>query len=490
MKTGKAFLIICLLALISLLAFAQHTEAKISLPAILGDNMILQQQSKVKLWGKAAEKIKVTVKTSWNNNVYAVTSDDKGNWLTEISTPAGSHTPYNISITDGEEELLLKNVLIGEVWFCSGQSNMEMPLKGFPGQPVAGALDVIIKAKADTPIRLFTTDSKDGKWVRQFNKQVQADCQGRWMEHTPEHVANISAVGYYFARAIQSALGIPVGIIVSTWGGSKVEAWMSREALKPFSTEIDLSFLDNRDEVKNPTQTPVVLYNAKIAPLTNFVIRGFLWYQGESNRGDTGLYARLMPAFVNDLRTKWNIGDFPFYFVQIAPHNYDGIDRTSAARLREVQEQNMREIANAGMVTTMDIGDPQLIHPAEKATVGNRLAYWALAETYQKLHFGYKPPTYREMEIDGSAIILSFDNAEQGICPIGSVLKGFEIAGEDRLFIPAKAIEKGGRIIVSSESVPTPVAVRYLYKNFAEATVFNIFGIPVSPFRTDDWPTE
>ncbi|MDR2382858.1 MAG: sialate O-acetylesterase [Prevotellaceae bacterium] len=468
-----------------LLIAVLQLDAKVILPGILGDNMILQQQSQVKIWGKAKEKTNVTVKTSWNDNVYNVTSNNKGDFVAEIATPAANNTPYKISITDGEE-IILKNILIGEVWFCSGQSNMEMPVKGFGGQPVKGSFDVIAKASAVTPIRMFTTDSEDGKWVRQFSKQPQTDCKGRWLENTPENVANISAVGYYFARYIQSALNVPVGIIVSSWGGSKVEAWMSKETFEAFP-EIDLSFLNNQEEVKNPTQTPVVLYNAKIAPLTNFAIRGFLWYQGESNRGNIDRYARLMSAFVKDLRAKWNIGDFPFYFVQIAPFNYDGVERISAAQLREVQEQNMRDIPNSGMVTTMDIGDPLFIHPADKETVGNRLAYWALAETYKKLNFGYAPPTYKAMEIKDSSIIVSFNNAEQGICPTRIEIRGFEIAGDDRVFVPATAIEKSGKIVVSSEKIRKPVAVRYLYKNFAEATVFNVFGIPASPFRTDKW---
>ncbi|MDR0545964.1 MAG: sialate O-acetylesterase [Dysgonamonadaceae bacterium] len=474
-----------LISILALFLCISSLNAKVILPTILDDNMILQQQSAVKIWGKAKEKTKVTITTSWNDNVYIVTSSDKGDFLAEISTPAASLTPYKISITDGEE-IVLKNVLIGEVWFASGQSNMEMPVKGFNGQPVKNSFDAIVKANAATPIRIFTTDSENGKWVRQFNKEPQTDCKGKWLEHTPDNVANISAVAYYFVRYIQSALDVPVGIIVSSWGGSKVEAWMSKKAFKDFPG-IDLSILNNKEEIKSPTQTPVVLYNAKIAPLTNFVIKGFLWYQGESNRGNVEQYAQLMPAFVKDLRSKWNTGDFPFYFVQIAPFNYDGVERTSAARLREVQEQNMRDIPNSGMVTTMDIGDPLLIHPGDKQPVGERLAYWALAETYKKLNFGYAPPTYKSMEIADNSIVVSFNNAEQGICPVKVELKGFEIAGDDKIFVPAVAIEKSGKIMVSSDKVAKPVAVRYLYKNYAEASVFNIYGIPASPFRTDKW---
>lgn len=330
MKYSVSMKVLCL---IGCLLFSATLQAKIKLPAILGDNMVLQQKSNVKLWGEAKSKTNIKIRTSWNENDYVVVSDEKGNWMVNINTPAAGG-PYKISISDGEE-IVLNNVLIGEVWFCSGQSNMEMPVRGFNGQPVEGSLDVIAKAVPKTPIRMFTTDSNNGKWVRQFSKEPQADCKGEWLENTSENVANTSAVAYYFASYIQSVLDIPVGIIVSSWGGSKVEAWMSREALEPFS-EIDLSFLKNKDEIRNPTATPCVLYNAKIAPITNFAIKGFLWYQGESNRGNADLYTQLMPAFVADLRSKWGVGEFPFYFVQIAPFNYDGIERTSAARLREV----------------------------------------------------------------------------------------------------------------------------------------------------------
>lgn len=245
---------------------------------------------------------------------------------------------------------------------------------GFDRQPAQGTNDIIAKAKASTPIRIYNTDSKDGRWIRQSSKTPQEDCLGEWLENTPENVSHTSAAAYYFARYIQEVLDVPVGIIISTLGGSKVEAWMSREAISPFKS-IDLSILDNDEKIKNLTNTPCVLYNAKIAPFLNFAIKGFLWYQGESNRDNADLYKDLMPAFVKDLRSKWNRGEFPFYFVEIAPFNYEGADGTSAARMREVQLQNMKDIPNSGMVTTLDIGHPVFIHPMDKETVGNRLHF-------------------------------------------------------------------------------------------------------------------
>jgi sialate O-acetylesterase len=474
MKSKNFLLLFLLLSFSSL-------HAKVVLPTILGDNMVLQQQTDAKLWGEATVHAKVTVKTSWNKAIYTTIADSKGKWLLSVKTPnAGG--PYEVSFSDGET-ITLKNILIGEVWFCSGQSNMEMPVRGFNRQPVAGSNDILAKAKATTPIRIYTTDT-----VRQFSKQPQTDCKGRWMENASENVAQASAAAYFFAQYIQEVLEVPVGIIVSSWGGSTVETWMSRESIAPF-TEIDLSLLDNNEEVKNPAATPCVLYNAKIAPITPFVIKGFLWYQGESNRGNVDVYARLMPAFVSDLRARWNCGEFPFYFVEIAPFNYDGADLTSAARMREVQLQNMRDIPNSGMVTTLDIGNPVFIHPTDKATVGKRLAYWALAKTYGKTGFGYVSPTYQSMEVAENKIYINFNDAERGLCPMWTALKSFEIAGADKKFYPANAeIEtKTTRLAVSCEQVPHPVAVRYAYKNYTEASVFNIYGIPVAPFRTDNW---
>lgn len=472
---------------LSLLLCAAVTGAKVTLPTVLSDNMVLQQQTSVKLWGEATPKARVTVKTGWDNKTYATPADGSGKWLLTVTTPKAGG-PYEISFSDGEE-LRLKNVLVGEVWLCSGQSNMEMPMRGFDRQPLFGTQDIIVKAKQRTPIRIYTTDSRNGTWVRQFNKQPQADCQGEWLENTPANVANTSAVAYLFAAYLQEVLEVPVGIIVSSWGGSKIEAWMSREAIAPFK-QIDLSILDSDAEVKNPTATPCVLYNAKIAPLTNFAIKGLLWYQGESNRDNADLYTQLSAAFVKDLRARWGVGEFPFYYVQITPFNYEGPDGTSAARFRDAQTACMKAIPNSGMVTTGDVGHPVFIHPTDKNTVANRLAYWALAKTYNQAGFSYAPPVYDSMEIAGDKIYINFGKeTRRGIYPMWTSLKGFEIAGEDQVFHPAFAeIEtKSCRLAVSSKDVPNPVAVRYAYKNYVEATIFDVSGLPVAPFRTDNW---
>ena len=466
---------------------AMDVSGKVKLPAVLSDNMVLQQQAEVKLWGTARANSTVRVTTSWDKRSYRTTADADGAWLVEVATPAAGRETHRIVFNDGES-LMLNNVLIGEVWFCSGQSNMEMPMRGFDRQPLSGTNDIIARAKPSTPIRMFVTDMKDGKWFRQFSKEPQSDCWGKWLENTPDNVAITSAAAYYFARYLQDVLDIPVGIIVSTLGGSRIEPWMSREAIAGFP-QIKLDHLTDKQNLKNIHADPCVLYNAKIAPFINYAIRGFLWYQGESNRDNAALYRKLAPAFVKDLRSKWGRGDFPFYFVEIAPFNYEGADGTSAAYMRETQAQNWKDIPNSGMVTTLDVGHPVFIHPTDKATVGQRLAWWALAKTYGRTGFGYAPPRYRSMEIAEGKIYINVDNAEQGLCPMWTALDGFEIAGEDKVFHKAHAeIEtKSCRLAVSSEEVKHPIAVRYAFKNTPKASVFNIYGLPLIPFRTDEW---
>ena len=460
--------------------------AKPVLSALFSDNMVLQQNTQAPIWGEATPGKQVKITPSWSKETISVTADETGKWKTSLPTPAAGG-PYTITISDGKK-IQLSNVMIGEVWICSGQSNMEMPIRGFDRQPHRGGNDIIARSKASTPIRIFNTDRKDGTWFRQSAKTPQEDMHGEWQVNSPENVAIASAAAYHFARYIQEVLEVPVGIMVSTLGGSMIEPWMSREALKAFPS-VNLSMLDNGQPVKSLHTEPTVLFNAKVAPLTKFAIKGFLWYQGESNRSNYKLYKDLVPAFVKDLRNRWGRGDLPFYYVEIAPFDYEGANDISAARLREVQATHMKSIPNSGMVTTLDIGNHVFIHPMDKATVGQRLAWWALGKTYGLKGFGYAPPIYKSMEIKEHKVYINVENAGNGLCPMWTPLKGFEIAGEDRVFHPASAeIEtKTCRLAVSSPEVPNPVAVRYGYHNYAEAYVFNIEGLPLVPFRTDNW---
>jgi sialate O-acetylesterase len=478
-----------LLGLIALLAIGgqQAATAKVKLPHVLASNMVLQQDSNVKLWGKAKPNAKLSIKTSWDNKTYKTTVANDSTWLVTVKTPKADNKAYQIVFNDGEKTQL-DNILMGEVWFCSGQSNMEMPMRGFDRQPLRGTNAIIAKQKPTTPIRMFITDSKKGSWFRQFSKAPQTDCYGEWLDNRPENVSVTSATAYFFAQYLQDVLDVPVGLIVSTLGGAKVEPWMSREAISQFK-DIKLDILNN-DKKPNIWQDPCVLYNAKIVPFLNYNIKGFLWYQGESNRNNADQYRYLMEAFVKDLRGKWGLGELPFYFVQIAPYRYGNPDATDAAKLREVQALNAKEIPNSGMVCTLDIGAPNFIHPVDKETVGTRLALLALGQTYGRKGFGYLTPTYKSMEKKDGKIYINMDNAPYGgVCPMWTSLKGFEIAGEDKVFHPAFAEveEKTCRLAVSSKNVPNPVAVRYCYHNYAEASVFNLYGLPLAPFRTDNW---
>jgi len=467
---------------LGLLAFVSFSlQAKIKLPTILADNMVLQQKSDVKIWGNATPNKQITVIPSWDKKSYTTSSNQEGKWLLTVRTPEAGG-PYEISISDGDE-LKLKDILIGEVWFCSGQSNMQMPLRGYSGQPIKGANDVIAKAKESTPIRMYMTENRS-------SKTPMDDVDGKWTKHNSADVSRWSATAYYFGRYLQETLEVPVGLVVSAWGGSKIEAWMSEESLEPFK-QFDLSHLTNDAPLTTREhQTPCYLFNAKLHPLLNFTIKGFLWYQGESNREIPDLYAKLQTAFVKDLRNRWGVGQFPFYYVQIAPFAYNEPDGISSVKIREAQLQCMKEIPNSGMAVTLDLGEENCIHPSRKEEVGNRLAYWALAKAYGKKGFEYCSPVYKDIEIKDGKIFVSFNKTvSKSLSPVNVELKNFEIAGDDKVFYPAKATidAKKGIIEVSSDKTPNPVAVRYGYKNYVDGSVFDDFGLPISSFRSDDW---
>lgn len=472
-----------------LAAFVSTTAmSKVSLPAVLANNMVLQQQCEVKLWGYAEAGKTVKVTCPWEKKPFLTKADNDGRFSLKVRTPQAGG-PYDITFNDGEA-LTLSNILIGEVWFCAGQSNMEMPMRGFDRQPLRGANEIVSKAKQRTPIRMFIADSEDGRWIRQFSKTPQEDIRGHWLENTPENVSSCSATAYYFARYLEEVLEVPIGIMVSTLGGARIEPFMSSEALTGFSQIKNIEKLQGEVTEHDTYNVPTLLYNAKVAPLTCFPVRGFLWYQGESNRDNAFQYADLMAAMVEDWRNKWGSGEqMPFYFVEIAPYNYENPQGFGAALLREAQTKAMRQIPNSGIISTLDIGAPNFIHPVDKKTVGNRLALLALAKTYGRTGFGYASPIYKSMEVKDGKIYINAENAEHGLCPMWTSLKGFEIAGEDRIFYPAYAeVEtKTCRLAVSNVKVPKPVAVRYCFHNYAEASVFNIHGLPLLPFRTDNW---
>ena len=431
-------------------------SAKIQLPAALSNHMVLQQQSQVKLWGKATPGSQVSVRPSWNNKASATHADANGNWALTIPTPAAGG-PYEISITDGEE-LLLKDILIGEVWLCSGQSNMAMPLKGRNGEPVEGANEVLVRAKETLPLRVFTTAVR-------MSDSPQEDVTGQWLKPSAGNLQHISAVAYFYGQLLQEVLDVPIGLIISAASGTRIESWL-------------------------PGYPSCELYNAMIHPVRNYTLKGFIWFQGESNCVDPEGYAQLFPELPNRLRKVWGLGELPFYYAQIAPYTYYGLESTAAARVREIQLQNERTTPHAGMAVTLDLGEETSNHPPRKKEVGHRLAYWALAKTYGRKGFGYQSPAYKAIEVKNNEIIISFHySSSRCIAPTYGELDSFEIAAADRVFHPAKAKidHKNQQVIVSAENVPNPVAVRYAFKNYAKASLFDDYGLPVSSFRSDDW---
>ncbi len=450
-------------------------SASLKLPAIISSGMVLQQQKTVMLWGWAKQGQNVVVATSWNRSKYSVKTAADGSWKVSITTPAAGG-PYAITIR-ADTTLVLSDVLIGEVWMCSGQSNMEMPLKGYASQPVAGSNDYIARS-ADSQIRLFTVQ-------RKISMRPEEDCSGEWQVAGPGSIAGFSAVAYFYGKYLRDVLQVPIGLVHASWGGTPAQSWISSPAIEEHFRE-EIGLFDLRGGTVNQ-RSPSVLYNGMVHPLVKFVIRGAIWYQGEADRMRPRQYARLFPAMIRDWRDQWGVGDFPFYFVQIAPYRYDST--VNSAFLREVQLRTMQQVPNTGMAVAIDVGDYNSIHPPDKAVIGARLAYWTLAKTYGIDGISFSGPVFRDMKIDENKIRLFFDYAESGFLGLGQELDGFTVAGSDRIFYPevAQVNRKENCIEIICRNVNEPVAVRYGWGNYIRATLYNTAGLPASSFRTDSW---
>jgi sialate O-acetylesterase len=477
-----------ILLLVLFFGFAGTLSAKVTLPALVGDNMVLQQQSNVKIWGWSGPNASIKVTASWG--VKGTTKSDKeGNWFITIATPAASFTPYTITVSDGEP-VTINNILIGEVWLCSGQSNMEMTFTGVWGSPVLGANQTIAESGLYPNLRLFTVEKNSAI-------KPQKDCKGTWRISSPAATRDFIAIGYFFGLQLHKILNVPVGIINTSWGGTIIEAWMDAESQKLF-TDVDLSLLNNE---KFPVfQKPISCFNGMIAPLVNYSLRGFIWYQGESNVPRYSTYADKMVALIKFWRTLWADDNMPFFYAEIAPYNYaaNRLDLTeaqiNAALLREQQARVMGMINNVGMVCTNDLVYPyerEEIHPSNKLDVAKRFSYWALHNTYG---FGDAlsiiGPQYKSMKVDKGRAILSFTGVDREGITIKGDISGFEIAGSDHVFYPANAIKvfpMVTQLTVFSDKVTEPVAVRYCFKNFSVGNVSNVYGQPMVPFRTDNW---
>jgi sialate O-acetylesterase len=460
----KIFLAACFL-----LAFV-HVFANVRLPAIIGSHMVLQQNSKINIWGWCEPNEKITLKASWDTATYSAVGSWAAKWSISLQTPA-SGGPFTISIK-GYNDILLEDVMVGEVWVCSGQSNMEMNVNwGLPYQ------DEVAKA-TNTKIRFFYIPKTTSEYP-------QEDVKAHWVVCSPEEMKSFSATGYFFGKKLQENLKVPVGLINANWGGTPAETWTpaglveGNPALKEAATKLK--------QYNGWPILPGLAFNAMIYPITNYPIAGTIWYQGESNVGMAGTYTSLFTTMIDSWRKAWQ-KEFPFYFVQIAPYSGYG-DNSSSAFLREAQTKTLA-LTNTGMVLTSDLVDNiKDIHPKMKKEVGERLADLALAETYHQPAGAYKIPMYDKMQVEKNKVRIYFTNAESGLMSKGP-LSEFYIAGEDKNFVPANAKIEGNTIVVSSKDVAKPVAVRFGFRNAAILNLYNKEGVPVNLFRTDDWPVD
>jgi len=450
-------------------------NAAIKMPAIFCDNMVLQQNTEVLIWGWGNKNSTIKVSTSWNNNKYTAKSDSYGYWKLKVSTPPASFTPYTINISDGES-ITLKNVLIGEVWICSGQSNMEMPMKGYQTQPVENSAEDILYS-GNEGIRLFTV-------ARASTLKPQEDCKGKWEIAEMGTVANFSATAYYFGRMINKLMNIPVGLINTSWGGSSIQAWMPEKALQ---TIPEKKIPRQESEIKIKNQDATLLFNGMLNPLVGYGIKGFIWYQGEANRNEPELYTRMFKEMVDEWRKIWNIGEFPVYYTQLAGFNYP--DGKNSALIREAQEKCMEVVPNTGMAVTLDSKSPNCIHPPQKKEVGERLAFWALNKIYGYKDIPCESPKIVKVEKDGRMIILTTNVPDKsGLTSYDKDVKSFMLAGENKIFYPAKCAVFGNKIYLFSPRIAKPVTARYCFEHTSVSEIYSLEGnLPLSSFRLDDW---
>jgi sialate O-acetylesterase len=462
-----------ILSIIFFLVVAMQLKAQVKVPAIFSDHMVLQCNKEVAIWGYAQPGARVTIKASWSSAVKSATASNEGYWKVLLKTPEPGG-PYALTISDGQP-VEIHDVLIGEVWLCSGQSNMARPMKPVGRDTVMGATEEFRMADRYNTIRYFEV----GQGTR---LELQADVTGQWKVVSTASLPDLSATSWFFGKALQEMLKSPVGLITSSWGGSKIEAWMSAEAVSAFPKIVVPEVVDSTQARKTPT----ILYNNMIHPLAGYAIRGAIWYQGEANIGNPAQYEKLLPAMVADWRRVWDIGDFPFYYLQIAPyHQANGLN---SAYFREAQLKIAKLIPHSGIGFLTDAGEEKNIHPSNKKAAGERLACLALVNTYGVKGKAATGPVYTSMRVKAEKVYVSFDHAYNGLTSYGKTLTNFEIAGADSVFYPATAKIVNNTVVVSNtEKVQHPVAVRYAFKDFVAGDLFNKQGLPASSFRTDDY---
>jgi len=445
--------------------------ANIRLPSVIGSHMVLQQKSEVTIWGWCDVSEQIKLKATWDTTTYTATGSTSAKWEIKINTPVAGG-PYQVTI-DGNNKIILDDILIGEVWICSGQSNMEMSMDwGLPYKDEAANA-------TDGNIRFFNIPRTTADYP-------QDDVRAAWVVCNPDDMKKFSAAAYFFGKSLRQNLDVPVGLIEAAWGGTPAEAWTPADAIN--SNSIVKEAAAKLSPVPWGPVTVASIYNAMIYPVTEYSIAGAIWYQGEANVSAASTYSDLLSTLVSAWRKSWK-EDFPFYYVQIAPYAGYG-DNSSSAFLREAQTKTLAT-PKTGMVVITDLVDNiDDIHPKMKKEVGTRLANYALAETYGKKDIVYKTPLYKGMRIEKDKIWLYFDNADKGLMSKGDTMTEFFIAGSDKNFVPAHAKIEKNAIVVSSKSVKAPIAVRFAFRNGAHPNLFSKEGLPVNPFRTDSWDVQ
>jgi sialate O-acetylesterase len=497
-------------SLAACLLSAGPARAAVKPHGLFTDGAVLQQGMKIPVWGTAGENEKVTVLFR-GQKVSARAKD--GKWQVWLK-PVKAGGPYNLTIV-GDNTVELHDVLVGEVYLCSGQSNME-----WPTSLTVNASDAIARS-ADPKLHLYTVP-------KAVSNVPLGDVAGAWLPCGPDTVPSFSAVAYFFGRDLRRALKVPVGLIHSSWGGTPAEAWTSRPVLQSApelrrilsayetakreyvlaTAQYQMDMERHREAVarareqgteppRPPTapynpenqNRPTGLYNAMIAPLIPYGVRGAIWYQGESNAGRAYEYLTLFPAMIKNWRDDWGEGDFPFFFVQLAPFMAIKPEPTDSAwaELREAQRQTALTVPKTGMAVITDVGDERDIHPRNKEPVGTRLALAARGIAYGE-HLEYTGPTYDSMEVKGNRVIVRFRHTGGGLVAKGDRVTGFTVAGPDRQWVNAEAKIDGRKVIVWSPQVSHPVAVRYGWADYPVVNLHNTEGLPASPFRTDDFP--
>ena len=476
--------------LLTLAVCSLSMQAKVRLSHLVGDNMVLQQQTEARLWGWAKPGREVKVTTSWNSEVVKVKVAKDGMWLAKVKTPAASYDPLSITFDDGDGQLTVNNVVSGEVWVCAGQSNMEMPVKGFGQCPVEGYNQVVLDAAQSRGVRSIKIPSV-------MSSRPLNDAQCEWRQCSPKTVGEFSATGYFFARLLSRTLDIPVGLIVANKGGSRLASWLTKENLEKYTT-------DPTDSVEIAKKwswdyhRSLLWGNGTFNPILNYTVKGILFYQGCSNVGDPGdQYSRRLKLLVEQWRGQFGLGEIPFYFVQIAPFGSGDVNGDWNARLQEQQWKAAQIIPNSSLVCTNDLVYPYettQIHPTQKQPVGERLAFTALNRDYGYESVWYKSASYKDMTVKNDTVFIHLQDNYNCDEPFEQIV-GFEVAGADRVFHPAKAQhfwQPGGgywdeAIAITCPEVKQPLAVRYCFKNFQIGNMKNGAGLPLFPFRTDSW---